>query len=193
MRRLRWAFIGEGTMTHDIPFFFAPLESEKAARAHDEPLLTMESGIHSKDALVGYDADIPSGDVCYRYAIHEINNLLGVINVYSELLQVGTLDGAQRSAADKIRDASARAGSAFHELLKLKSTELSVLEPQILQPATTERISTIGISSSAASTSRILVVDDNRDTALAWKTALELIGYDVRAAHDGPEAIRTAM
>jgi CheY-like chemotaxis protein len=180
-------------MTHDVPFFCPPLESEKTTRAHGEPLFTMESAAHSKDPLVDYDADIPSGDVCYRYAIHEINNLLGVINVYSELLQVGTLDGAQRSAADKIRDASARAGSAFHELLKIKTTELSALEPQVSPHATNEGMSTIAISRSAAPMSRILVVDDNRDTALAWKTALELIGYEVRAAHDGPEAIRTAM
>jgi signal transduction histidine kinase/ActR/RegA family two-component response regulator len=39
---------------------------------------------------------------------------------------------------------------------------------------------------------RILVVDDNRDAAIALKRALEEMGHIVVIAHDGPEALRLA-
>lgn len=39
---------------------------------------------------------------------------------------------------------------------------------------------------------RILVVDDNRDTARMMKILLKSEGFDTRIAHDGPEAIATA-
>jgi CheY-like chemotaxis protein len=39
---------------------------------------------------------------------------------------------------------------------------------------------------------RILVVEDNDDTARSLKTALELIGYEVAIAHDGPVALTVA-
>ena len=40
--------------------------------------------------------------------------------------------------------------------------------------------------------SRILVVDDNEDAASSLAMMLEVMGYDVRTAHDGVEAVRAA-
>lgn len=39
---------------------------------------------------------------------------------------------------------------------------------------------------------RILVVDDNEDAANSLATLLEVMGYQVRTAYDGPEAIEAA-
>ena len=41
----------------------------------------------------------------------------------------------------------------------------------------------------ANNTARILVVDDNPDTAWALSRLLEVLGHDVRTAHDGPSAL----
>jgi CheY-like chemotaxis protein len=38
----------------------------------------------------------------------------------------------------------------------------------------------------------VLVVVDNRDAALTVAAGLELLGYDVRIAHDGPSALEVA-
>ncbi|QDV33715.1 hybrid sensor histidine kinase/response regulator [Tautonia plasticadhaerens] len=43
-----------------------------------------------------------------------------------------------------------------------------------------------------ARSSRILVVDDNVDTARGMACLLELLGHEVAVAHDGPEGIETA-
>jgi PAS domain S-box-containing protein len=43
-----------------------------------------------------------------------------------------------------------------------------------------------------AMTCRILVADDNRDAADSLATMLGLLGYEVRATHDGEEAVRLA-
>ncbi|HXU30926.1 MAG TPA: PAS domain S-box protein [Thermoanaerobaculia bacterium] len=45
---------------------------------------------------------------------------------------------------------------------------------------------------SAESKRRILVVDDNRDSALSMAKMLQLLGNEVRAAHDGVEAVELA-
>jgi CheY-like chemotaxis protein len=39
---------------------------------------------------------------------------------------------------------------------------------------------------------RILVVDDNEDAADSLATLLDVVGYQVRVAYDGPEAIEAA-
>jgi len=39
---------------------------------------------------------------------------------------------------------------------------------------------------------RVLIVEDNDDTARALKNALEVLGYDVALAHDGPVALTVA-
>lgn len=44
----------------------------------------------------------------------------------------------------------------------------------------------------AGKRSRILVVDDNPDTALGMVRLLQLLGHEVLAAHDGPEALESA-
>ena len=44
----------------------------------------------------------------------------------------------------------------------------------------------------AMQTSRVLVVDDNVDTARGLARLLKLLGHDVRTAHDGPTAIEAA-
>ena len=41
-------------------------------------------------------------------------------------------------------------------------------------------------------TCRVLVVDDNRDSAETLAMLLELWNYDVRVVHDGPSALREA-
>ena len=40
---------------------------------------------------------------------------------------------------------------------------------------------------------RILIVDDNEDAAWILAETLSFIGHDVRCAHDGPSALRTAL
>ena len=42
------------------------------------------------------------------------------------------------------------------------------------------------------SATRILVVDDNEDAANSLATLLEVVGYKVRIAYDGPEGIEAA-
>ena len=39
---------------------------------------------------------------------------------------------------------------------------------------------------------RVLVVDDNEDAANSLATLLEVMGYEVKTAYDGPEAIEAA-
>ena len=170
------------------------VESEKTGGSRVDPLFTIAGAARPKDmeSFVGSSADVRSGDMRYRFAIHEINNLLGVINVYSELLGAGSLDVAQRRAANAIRDASARAGGVFRELLQLRMEETAESHPHPLPLVADKKASSGAAPPSTPRTLRILVVDDNRDIAMAWKTALELLGHDVRAAHDGPEAIRAA-
>ena len=43
-----------------------------------------------------------------------------------------------------------------------------------------------------ATPARILVVDDNEDAANSLATLLEVMGYHVRTAYDGPEGIEAA-
>ncbi|HEX5269949.1 MAG TPA: response regulator [Gemmataceae bacterium] len=40
---------------------------------------------------------------------------------------------------------------------------------------------------------RVLVVDDNRDSADSMAMLLQLRGYDVRVAYDGPEGVKAAL
>ncbi|MEX1034104.1 MAG: PAS domain S-box protein [Cellvibrionaceae bacterium] len=47
-------------------------------------------------------------------------------------------------------------------------------------------------SSKTAWRRRVLVVDDNRDAATSMATMLELMGNDIKIAHDGQEAVETA-
>src|SRR6516165_168358 len=51
---------------------------------------------------------------------------------------------------------------------------------------------TSGKRDKAAVTHRILVVDDNRDSADSLATLLRLVGHDVRTVHDGRQALSVA-
>lgn len=46
--------------------------------------------------------------------------------------------------------------------------------------------------SSGEGAARVLVVDDNEDAADSLATLLDVMGYEVRTAYDGPEAITVA-
>ena len=46
--------------------------------------------------------------------------------------------------------------------------------------------------STVPATTRVLVVDDNEDAADSLATLLGVLGYEVRIAYDGPEAIEAA-
>src|SRR5688572_20736838 len=50
----------------------------------------------------------------------------------------------------------------------------------------------IATQTPAATPPRVLVVDDNQDAADSLGTLLGVMGYDVRIAYDGPEAIVAA-
>ena len=53
-------------------------------------------------------------------------------------------------------------------------------------PATADRRSTTRLM-------RVLVVDDNVDTAMSFTTLLQASGHEVRTAHDGPAAVEAAL
>lgn len=53
--------------------------------------------------------------------------------------------------------------------------------------------STIGSVEARISKRRLLVVDDNRDAADSMSMLLEMWGYEVAAAYDGPSALETAQ
>ena len=55
-----------------------------------------------------------------------------------------------------------------------------------------QQISEIPPGQSLSSSPRVLVVDDDEDSREALKGLLELDGYDVRCAPDGPVAIKVA-
>ncbi|HEX9945131.1 MAG TPA: PAS domain-containing protein [Thermoanaerobaculia bacterium] len=73
-------------------------------------------------------------------------------------------------------------GSEFTVRLPLASAE--VPHPSPHEPDAAER---------AAAGLRILVVDDNEDSAESLAVWLRLIGHDARTAHDGPRALEMAM
>ena len=49
-----------------------------------------------------------------------------------------------------------------------------------------------GTIRAAGSAGRVLIVDDNRDALTLLADALSAVGYEVRTAHDGPEALNAA-
>jgi signal transduction histidine kinase len=72
-------------------------------------------------------------------------------------------------------------GSEF--IIRLPRSTAAVVEPQ-RQPAAAERRD--------ARQLRVLVVDDSVDSAESMAIILEMSGHDVRKAHNGPDALRTA-
>jgi DNA-binding response OmpR family regulator len=55
------------------------------------------------------------------------------------------------------------------------------------------RAASIRYSSAVSSQRKVLVVDDNRDTAQGLCYLLEMAGYDVESAHDGNEGMAKAL
>jgi CheY-like chemotaxis protein len=167
-------------VVQDIQLFF-PAENETSAGRYPSTLPS---------------ETVPSqpGDPIIRCVIHELNNLMGVINVYSELLTRGSLDEGQRQAIDKIRGAAGRAGTVAQKLLDVPPRDLDRSNgSRGNRAADADRTSSVvPVTRPHASGARILVVEDNEDTASGWQTALQVLGYEVRVAHDGPEAIRIA-
>lgn len=48
------------------------------------------------------------------------------------------------------------------------------------------------VPSASSERCRVLVVDDNEDAALSLAMMLDVMGYEVRTAHDGLEAVQAA-
>jgi PAS domain S-box-containing protein len=72
-----------------------------------------------------------------------------------------------------------------------KGSKFSVRLPEVKRPAAFKTPVTEP-ALPARSGARILVVDDNLDTARGMARLLELLGHDVKTAHDGSEAIEVA-
>jgi signal transduction histidine kinase len=75
-------------------------------------------------------------------------------------------------------------GSEFSIELALAAPVVEVLKP--------EHVSMAAGRLAEARARRIIVVDDNHDAAAMLKTALELMGFLVEVAHDGPSALELA-
>jgi len=72
-----------------------------------------------------------------------------------------------------------------------KGSEFSVRLRAAQRPATAQTV-VPGPASSPRPAARILVVDDNVDMARGMARLLQLLGHDVKTAHDGSEAIEVA-
>ena len=68
----------------------------------------------------------------------------------------------------------------------------TVTLPMDLEAVTTQSGAARVAAKSDSPSRRILVVDDNRDSALSMAAMLEILGHQVRVAHDGVEAIAEA-
>jgi PAS domain S-box-containing protein len=72
-----------------------------------------------------------------------------------------------------------------------KGSEFTIRLPAARRPATTS-VEETGPSAAASKKSRILVVDDNVDTARGMARLLKLLGNEVATAHTGSEALKVA-
>jgi signal transduction histidine kinase len=77
-----------------------------------------------------------------------------------------------------LRVTSPGAGQGTECTIELRASERAVIAPPRATPAGTRR--------------RLLLVEDNDDTAQALKNALEQLGYTVALAHNGPVALTIA-
>ncbi len=74
-----------------------------------------------------------------------------------------------------------------------RGSELVVRLPVLVEPPRAEPPAAAALAAGApAAGRRILVVDDNRDSAASLALLLELTGNEVRTAHDGLEAVAAA-
>jgi PAS domain S-box-containing protein len=73
-----------------------------------------------------------------------------------------------------------------------KGSEFTVRLPALEESVVLKTSPKVILPRVARQSSRVLVVDDNRDTASGLSRLLKLIGHDVQVAHDGPTAIEKA-
>jgi PAS domain S-box-containing protein len=73
-----------------------------------------------------------------------------------------------------------------------KGSEFTVRLPALEEPAVQGTSQRKNLPRVARQSSRVLVVDDNIDTATGLARFLKLLGHDVRVAYDGPTAIEVA-
>lgn len=73
-----------------------------------------------------------------------------------------------------------------------KGSEFTVTLPALPQPLATETAAP-SLAPRPQREARILVVDDNLDTATGLARLLRLLGHDIRTAHDGPSAVAEAL
>ena len=73
-----------------------------------------------------------------------------------------------------------------------KGSQFTVRLPAIVEPAQVEPSGPSELPRVARQSSRVMVVDDNVDTAAGLARLLKLLGHDVVVAHDGQQAIEIA-
>jgi PAS domain S-box-containing protein len=73
-----------------------------------------------------------------------------------------------------------------------EGSEFTVRLPALEEPAAQQTSPRGTLPRVALRSSRVLVVDDNVDNARGLSRLLNLLGHDVRTAHDGPQAIEAA-
>jgi len=71
-----------------------------------------------------------------------------------------------------------------------RGSELLVTLPRAVEPA--QEAPAPGAAAQAGGGLRVLIVDDNRDAAETLAMLLELLGHDIRLAHDGVQALEVA-
>jgi len=73
-----------------------------------------------------------------------------------------------------------------------KGSEFTVRVPMLAEPQPRDQPSGNGELTGEAAARRVLLVDDNQDAAKSLATLLRLGGHEVRLAHDGATALKTA-
>jgi CheY-like chemotaxis protein len=73
-----------------------------------------------------------------------------------------------------------------------KGSEFTVRLPALEEPAARKPRTWGTLPRVARPSSRVLVVDDNVDSALGLSRLLKLLGHEVQVAHDGPAALEEA-
>jgi len=74
-----------------------------------------------------------------------------------------------------------------------QGSEFTVRLPAMLSPAPSQPTARPAMAKPASHMLRVLVVDDNVDTAESLVLLVKLLGHNVRMAHDGLVALQTAI
>jgi signal transduction histidine kinase len=91
------------------------------------------------------------------------------------------------------RSAGRGHGSELTVRLPLAGPAVGPAAPSLVAPALPVAATEPEAGGAGHPSRRILIVDDNEDAAWILAETLSLIGHDVRCAHDGPSALRTAV